>query len=83
MPKQYATRASGDAVRYAFVIRGAIEQPLNGPLEGMTIEAAEGESVLVGSITDQAQLQGVLNWLSDLGVETVSVNPVPEGRSEH
>jgi hypothetical protein len=77
MAKQYASRTGGTAVPYAFVIRGVIEQPLIGPLEGMTIEAADGESVLVGEIVDQAQLQGVINWLCALGVETVSVNPLP------
>jgi hypothetical protein len=42
----------------------------------MTVEAAGEEAVLVGDIVDQAQLQGVVSWLSDLGIEIVSINPL-------
>ena len=31
--------------------------------------------MLAGDLVDQAQLQGVLSWLTKLGVEIVSVNP--------
>jgi hypothetical protein len=41
----------------------------------MSVEAAGEESVLVADIVDQAQLQGVIGWLSDLGIEIVSINP--------
>jgi hypothetical protein len=76
MPKRYAARTGQTAVCYGIVIRGTIGQPLVGPLEGMTVEAAGEESVLVGDIVDQAQLQGVVSWLSDLGIEIVSINPL-------
>jgi hypothetical protein len=45
MPKQYASRTGGRAVHYAFVIRGANQQPLLGPLDGMTIEAAVSAAI--------------------------------------
>jgi hypothetical protein len=76
MPKRYAARTGQTAVRYGIVIRGTIGQPLVGPLEGMTVEAAGEEAVLVGDIVDQARLQGVVSWLSDLGIEIVSINPL-------
>jgi hypothetical protein len=76
MPKRYAARTGQTAVSYRIIIRGAIGQPLVGPLEGMSVEAAGEESVLVGDIVDQAQLQGVISWLSDLGIEIVSINPL-------
>jgi hypothetical protein len=76
MPKRYAARTGQTAVRYGIVIRGSIGQPLVGPLEGMSVEAAGEESVLIGDIVDQAQLQGVIGWLSDLGIEIVSINPL-------
>lgn len=76
MPNRYAARTGRTAVRYRIIIRGTIGQPLVGPLEGMTVEDVGEESVLVGDIVDQAQLQGVVSWLSDLGVEIVSFNPL-------
>lgn len=76
MRKRYAARTGQTAVRYGIVIRGTMSQPLVGPLDGMRVEAAGEESVLVGDIVDQAQLQGVVSWLSCLGVEIVSINPL-------
>lgn len=78
MPMGYAARTGRDAVRYRIVIRGSIGEPLVGPLEGMTIECAGDESAVAGDIVDQAHLKGVIGWLSDLGVEIVSINPLPE-----
>jgi hypothetical protein len=75
MPRRYATRTGQIAVRYRIVVRGTSEHLPVGPLECMTVEAEGENSVLVGDIVDQAQLQGVLKWLSDLGIEIVSVNP--------
>ena len=65
-------------MRYRIVIRGDPGEPLVGPLEGMTLEAAGDESCLVGDVIDQAQLQGVLSSLTTLGVEIVSVNPAED-----
>ena len=44
----------------------------------MTVEVVGEESVLAGDLVDQAQLQGVLSWLTTLGVEIVSVNPADD-----
>ena len=74
MSRRYATRTGRIAIGYRIVFRGTIPQPLVGPLEGMSIEVVGDESVLVGDIVDQAQLQGVISWLSDLGIEIVSIN---------
>jgi hypothetical protein len=81
MSKRYASRSGTTAVRYRIVIRGAIEQPLVGPLAGMTIDTVADESVIAGDIVDQAHLCGVIGWLTDLGVEIVSINPAPERAS--
>ena len=78
MPQRHASRTGRTAVPYRIVIRGTIAEPLVGPLEGMRLECLGDEAEVVGDIVDQAQLQGVLAWLSDLGVEIVSVNPVGE-----
>jgi hypothetical protein len=78
MPKPYAARTGRDAVRYRIVVRGTIGQPLAGPAERMRLEPTGEDTALVGDIVDQAQLQGVIGWLSALGVEIVSINPLGE-----
>lgn len=78
MPKRFAGRVGQSDVAYRIVIRGELGEPLVGPLEGMSVESAGGESVLRGDLVDQAQLTGVLSCLNDLGVEIVSVNPVDD-----
>lgn len=78
MPKRFAGRTGQSDVSYRIVIRGEISEPLVGPLEGMSVELAGDESVLTGCLVDQAQLQGALSWLNDLGIEIVSVNPVDD-----
>jgi hypothetical protein len=80
MGKRFAGRTGQIDVRYRIVIRGEIGEPLVGPLEGMSIEVAGDESVLTVDLVDQAQLQGALSWLNDLGIEIVSVNPVEDER---
>jgi hypothetical protein len=64
--------------RYRIVIQGEIGKPPAGPLEHMTVELVEGNSVLTGDLVDQAQLQGGLSVLTNLGYDLVSVNPVDE-----
>ena len=78
MSKPYAGRSGQDRVPYRIVIRGEIGEPLVGPLEGMTVDVVGEESVLAGGLRDQAQLQGVLSWLTMLGLEIVSVNPAED-----
>ena len=78
MSKRFAGRTGRIDVRYRIVIRGQIDEPLVGPLEGMSVELAGDESVLTGDLVDQAQLQGALSWLNYLGIEIVSVNPVDD-----
>jgi hypothetical protein len=78
MSTPYAGRVGREAVFYRIVVRGRIGQPLVGPAEGMRLEAHGDNTALVGGIVDQSQLRGVISWLSDLGVEIVSVNPLDE-----
>ena len=78
MSERCAGRTGRIDVRYRIVIRGQIDEPLVGPLEGMSVELAGDESVLTGDLVDQAQLQGALSWLNYLGIEIVSVNPVDD-----
>jgi len=62
--------------RYRIVVRGEIDAAPPGPVEDMDMELAEGNTVFTGELVDQAQLQGALRALTNLGYELVSVNPV-------
>ena len=49
--------------------------------EGMTLVAGEGQTAIVGPVTDQAHLHGLLNQVSDLCLELLSVNAMLEPTS--
>lgn len=42
------------------------------------IHSSQGDSILTGSIQDQAELHGVLTRLADLNLELISVNTIPK-----
>jgi len=55
-------------------IKGQIDQDWSDWCGGLTITHTEGgETVLAGSVRDQAALRGLLDRLSDLGLELISV----------
>lgn len=61
---------------YEIVIRGYIG---DGWFEEMTITGrTDHETILHGQLIDQSALQGVLRRISDLGMELISVNGIPE-----
>jgi hypothetical protein len=77
MTRAVAGRAGDKPVRYRIVVRGelAASSTCTGPLEALTVRSENGFSVIIGEIIDQAQLYGVLNWLSGRGIEIVSLSP--------
>jgi hypothetical protein len=65
--------ATGPTV-YRIVVRGELSQRYMPAFEGMTLVADDGQTAIVGPVTDQAHLHGLLNQVSDLGLELLSVN---------
>lgn len=63
---------------YQIVVRGELSQRFATTFEGMTLVAGDGRTAITGPVTDQAQLHGLLDRLSELGLELVSVNVTPE-----
>ena len=61
---------------------GELDPRFDGAFDGLTLTKADGDSQLSGLLADQAQPQGVLRHLFDLGLEVVSftstraINPV-------
>lgn len=61
--------------RYRITVRGRLSARLTSAFDPMTPEPGPGHTDLIGDLTDQAQLYGVLDQLRNLGLELVSVRP--------
>ena len=62
---------------YEFVLRGEIGDRFGLLFEGMQLERTPGHTVLTGVVLDQAHLHGLIERIQELGIELVSVNPLP------
>jgi hypothetical protein len=58
---------------YCIVVDGELSDDVGRAFEGMSLSRENGGTVLVGAVRDQAQLHGVLQRISDLGLTLVSV----------
>lgn len=63
---------------YRLVVEGELGATLEGAFEGMVLTRAAGNTVLVGEVRDQAELQGLLQRLSNLGLTLLSAAAVGE-----
>lgn len=73
--EQYANRRSHQSAIYQIVIQGHLSSAWSDWFDGFTITPrANGESVLVGPVIDQAALYGLLKKVHDLGLDLVAVN---------
>jgi len=63
---------------YQIVVRGELSQRYIAAFDGMTLATGEGRTAITGPVTDQAHLLGLLNRISDLGLELLSVNVLLE-----
>jgi len=61
-------------VRYRIVVAGQLGPRYSGAFDGMTVEPLAENTAIVGQITDQAHLQGVLERIASLGLRLVSVS---------
>ena len=65
------------ASRYEIRVKGHLPQHWSEWLEGLAIiHEPNGETVLSGSLRDQAALFGVMLKVRDLGLTMLSVNPI-------
>jgi hypothetical protein len=63
---------------YRLVVAGELSDRMGGAFEDMTLTRDEGNTVLVGVVRDQAELQGLLQRVSDLGLTLLTVTAVGE-----
>lgn len=66
------------ASRYRLEVEGELGPRSCSAFEGMRVEYEGGNTVLVGEVTDQSHLQGLLDRISRLGLKLVSVTPADE-----
>lgn len=59
-------------------VKGRIEGHWSSWFEDLTIEHTDGETILSGTVIDQASLYGLLARLRDLGLPLVSVESQAE-----
>ncbi len=63
---------------YRIVVRGRLTDRFGSVFAGMTLEPEDGSTALVGAISDQSHLFGVLERVRSLGLELIRVELVCE-----
>jgi hypothetical protein len=64
-------------ILYQIRLKGSLEIQNGDRFEGFTIaQDKEGNTLLTGSVIDQAALHGLLKKVRDLGMTLISVDPV-------
>jgi hypothetical protein len=65
---------------YEIRVKGHLDLSWADSMGGLTITHQDnGDTLLIGTLPDQAALHGVLNRLRDLGVQLISVNRGDDG----
>jgi hypothetical protein len=67
---------------YRIVVRSELSERYAAAFEEMEMETNSGLTVLTGKIKDQPHLYGILDRLSGLGLELLSVECLPEGTQD-
>jgi hypothetical protein len=64
--------------QYRLVVAGELSDPIGHAFPGMALSREEGTTVLEGAVRDQAELQGLLQRVSDLGLTLLSATAIEE-----
>ena len=67
---------------YRLIVEGELSDNLAPAFDGMTLTRAEGNTALTGNVRDQAELQGLLRRVSDLGLTLLEAKAIDD-RAEH
>jgi hypothetical protein len=66
------------AREYALVVEGELSDELCLAFSGMTLTRTKGKTVLVGNVRDQAELHGLFQRVSNLGLTLLSATTTDE-----
>jgi hypothetical protein len=61
-------------------VSSEVSEEMLGPFPALSATLEPPQTTLTGTVRDQAELQGVLNYLTQLGVSIVEVVTIPEDR---
>jgi hypothetical protein len=61
---------------YRLVVGGELSDRMQLAFEGMNLTRGDGTTILTGTIRDQAELQGVLQRITDLGLTLLELTAV-------
>jgi hypothetical protein len=64
------------AAVYEIRVKGALDARWQTWFEGMMITASDDETIIRGTIADQAALHGLLARIRDLGLPLIAVNQI-------
>lgn len=64
---------------YRLTVEGELDDWLEPSLEGMTLGRDGGNTTLTGRLRDQAELQGLLQRVSNLGLTLLELTSADEG----
>ena len=70
--------APGQRNVYRIVVRSELSKRYATAFEGMEMEVKSGRTILTGDVIDQPHLYGILDRISGLGLELVSVSSLSE-----
>ena len=62
------------------IIQGQLDEKWKNSFEGMKISYEAGNTILSGSLKDEAHLHGILNIIRDLNIKLISINPAEKQR---
>ena len=68
----------GTGTLYRIVVRRELSDRYAVAFEGMKMETNDGDTILTGEVIDQPHLFGILDRISSLGLELLSVQALPE-----
>jgi hypothetical protein len=80
-----ATLAGMPTRSYRLIAQGELSDNLQPAFPGMKLTRSDGNTALAGPVRDQAELQGLLRRVSDLGLtllEAKAVDDLPARRSD-
>ncbi len=63
---------------YRLVVKGELSDRMQLAFEGMSLTRGDGTTTLTGTIRDQAELQGVLQRITDLGLTLLDLTAIDD-----
>ena len=66
------------AAQYEIRVKGELDARWQAWFEGMTITTVDDETIVSGTVVDQAALHSLLQRIRDLGLPLIAVNQVED-----